>query len=434
MTPLRAVKGMNDVLPDEAASWHEVERLFAETARRYGYREVRTPYVEPTGLFVRAIGETTDVVEKEMYSFVHHDEKLTLRPEGTAGAARAYVEHQVHAKEPITKWWYAGPMFRAERPQRGRYRQFSQLGCEIYGDPGPGCDAEMIDMLVVFLRALGVPDLRVLVSSIGGAETRRSYREALVAYLEPKKAELSAESQRRLGTNPLRILDSKDEKDRAVVKAAPALHEFLTGEDRTHFERLRRYLDALGTPYEIDDRLVRGLDYYTRTLFEIKGATAKLGAGDTLVGGGRYDGMISDLGGPQAVPAIGFAAGIERLIIASEQAQAPRVVDAYVAPLGEEAHAPALVLARELRERGVATEADMRGGSLKSMLRRANALGARFALILGDAEVKGGTVQVKDLEGHAQETIARDTAPGVVAARAGIAPHAPAGLAPGVTS
>ncbi|HEY5240270.1 MAG TPA: histidine--tRNA ligase, partial [Polyangiaceae bacterium] len=310
MTAPRAVKGMNDVLPEEIGRWQRVEQIYARTMSLYGYREVRTPLVESTALFSRAIGEATDVVEKEMYSFEHHEEPLTLRPEGTAGAARAYIEHSVHAKEGVTRWWYGGAMFRAERPQRGRYRQFHQLGAELLGDPGPGCDAEMIDMLVQFLRELAIPDLQVLVNTLGGPKTREAYRDALVRYLTPKLSMLSEDSQRRLQTNPLRILDSKKDGDREAVKGAPTLQEFLAEEDRAHFDAVRRHLDALGTPYTVEDRLVRGLDYYTRTLFEIVGAREKLGAGSTLVGGGRYDFMVAGLGGPQ-VPAIGYAAGLE---------------------------------------------------------------------------------------------------------------------------
>jgi histidyl-tRNA synthetase len=416
MTPLRAVKGMNDVLPDEIGRWQRVEQAFARTMSLHGFREVRTPYVEPTGLFVRAIGETTDVVEKEMYSFVHHDEPLTLRPEGTAGSARAFIEHNVHAKEPVTRWWYSGAMFRGERPARGRYRQFYQLGAEIFGDPGPGADAEMIDMLVGFLNELRVPGVEVLVNSLGGRGTRAAYRDALVTYLTPKAGDLSADSQRRLHTNPLRILDSKDPRDRDAVKDAPTIQDFLDEGDREHFRKVRASLDALGTPYSVDPRLVRGLDYYTRTLFEIKGAHDKLGAGSTLVGGGRYDNMIADLGGPQ-VPAIGFAAGLERLLIASELEVPAGAVDALVAPLGEEAIGPALTLARALRLNGIRTEVDTRGSSLKSQLRRANTLGARVVLILGESELADDHVQVKDLAAHTQERLPRDQALRVVVDR-----------------
>jgi len=415
MTAPRAVKGMNDVLPEETGRWQRVEQIYARTMSLYGYREVRTPYVESTALFSRAIGEATDVVEKEMYSFVHHDEPLTLRPEGTAGAARAYIEHSIHAKEGVTRWWYGGPMFRAERPQRGRYRQFYQLGAELFGDAGPGCDAEMIDMLVQFLRELRIPDLQVLVNTLGGPKTRTLYRDALVQYLTPKFGLLSEDSRRRLETNPLRILDSKKEQDREAVVGAPTLHDFLDDDDRAHFHAVRKQLDALGTPYAVADRLVRGLDYYTRTLFEIVGAPEKLGAGSTLVGGGRYDFMIAGLGGPQ-VPAIGYAAGLERLLIASELEIPANVVDALVAPLGGGV-TEGLVLARDLRKSGIRCEVDTRGTSLKAQLRRANALGARMVLILGEDELTQGVVQVKDLDAHTQETMARDQAIRIVVDR-----------------
>ncbi len=416
MDPVRAVKGMNDVLPQESAQWQRVEAAFRRAFALYGFREVRTPIVEPTRLFVRAVGEGTDIVEKEMYSFRHHDEELTIRPEGTAGAARAYVEHKIANQEPVSRWYYLGPMFRAEKPQRGRYRQFSQAGAEIFGDPGPGCDAEMIEMLVSLLSSLGIPDLKVLINSIGGAETRPRYRDALKAFFEPNKSALSEESQRRLETNPLRILDSKDPRDKDASQGAPTILDYLSEDDKKHFDDLKRLLDALGVSYRVDPKLVRGLDYYTRTMFEIKGATAKLGAGDTLLGGGRYDGMIEDLGGPK-VPAIGFAAGLERLLIAAEPTGAEPVVDAFVAPLGEVAMGPALALARELRSRGVATEADTRGSSLKSQLRRANALGARVVLILGEGELGKNVVTLKDLAGHAQEEVPRSNAAAIVADR-----------------
>jgi histidyl-tRNA synthetase len=406
MNLLRAVKGMNDVLPGEMARVQRVERAFARTMELYGFGEVRTPLVEPTSLFVRAIGEATDVVEKEMYTFTHHDESLTLRPEGTAGAVRAYLEHGVPQAEPVTRWYYIGPMFRAERPQRGRYRQFWQAGAEVFGDAGPASDAEMIDLLVRFLREIGVPDARVMVNSLGDAAARERYRAALVDYLTPKTDRLSPYSQRRLTENPLRILDSKDPRDAEVLADAPSILEVLSAEDTAHFDAFRRHLDALGAPYEVAPRLVRGLDYYTRTLFEIKGATAKLGAGDTLVGGGRYDGMVADLGGP-SVPAIGFAAGIERLVIASDSPETKRSLDAFVAPLGDAGIAHCLVLARDLRAAGVSTELDGRKATLKAQLRRANAVGARFALIAGDDEVARGVVQVKDLARTQQETVAR---------------------------
>lgn len=406
-TPLvKAVKGMNDILPADIGRWQAVEGAFARSMQRLGYREIRTPYLEPTPLFVRAIGETTDVVEKEMYSFTHRDEPLTLRPEGTAGAVRAYVEHGVHNTEPVTRWYYHGPMFRAERPQRGRYRQFYQLGAECIGDAGPGCDAEMIDALVGFLQDIGIEKPDVFLNSIGSGDTRARYKEALTTALSPMKDKLSADSQRRLTTNPLRILDSKHPADAEAIATAPTILDFLSDADRAHWDELRRQLDALGTPYQVDPKLVRGLDYYTRTLFEIKGAYEKLGAGSTLLGGGRYDGMVKDLGGPE-VPAIGFAAGLERLLIASTLEVSASVVDVFVAPVGEGTQAPALVLGRDVRRAGLRCEVDTRKASMKAQLRRANALGARVCLILGDREVNEGVVEMKDLAGHVQEKVAR---------------------------
>lgn len=426
-TPVRAVKGMNDVLPGEIGRWHAVEAAFRSAMERLGYREVRTPHLEPTALFSRAIGEATDVVEKEMFSFDHRGEPLTLRPEGTAGVARAYVEHRVHDQEPVSRWYYAGPMFRAERPQRGRYRQFYQIGAECFGDAGPACDAEMIDTLVGFLRDIGIASPDVFVNSIGSAATRAAYKDELVAFLTPKLDTLSEDSKRRIGTNPLRILDSKNPKDIAAVEGAPTVLDFLTPEDRAHWDELRRQLDALGTPYQVDPKLVRGLDYYGRTLFEIKGAYDKLGAGSTLVGGGRYDGMIAELGGP-SVPAVGFAAGLERLLIASDREAPAGVVDVFVAPLGQAALTPALVLARDVRRAGLRCEVDTRQASMKSLLRRANVLGARIALIVGDREIADGVVEVKDLDARTQERVARaDVVAKVAAIAASPANVAPAG-------
>ncbi len=401
---------MNDVLPGEIDRWQRVEAAFRTAMERMAYREVRTPYVEATPLFVRTIGETTDVVEKEMYTFSHHDESLTLRPEGTAGAARAYVEHGVHNAEPVTRWYYLGPMFRAERPQRGRYRQFHQVGAECFGDDGPAVDAEMIDGLVGFLKDIGVGAPDVFLNSIGGKETRSRYRDALVAFFAPKKATLSADSQRRLETNPLRILDSKAPSDKAACEGAPTILEFLGADDRAHWDALRRHLDALGTRYQVDTSLVRGLDYYTRTLFEIKGAYDKLGAGSTLVGGGRYDGMIEELGGPH-VPAIGFAAGVERLLVASDLTTPAGVVDVLVAPIGDAAVDYALVLGRDVRAAGARCEVDTRKASVKAQLRRANTLGARVAVLVGDREVEGGVVEIKDLNARTQERVVRAEAP-----------------------
>lgn len=401
---LRAVKGMNDILPEEMGKWAHVERIFRQTLELSGFREVRTPVVEDTSLFVRSMGEVTDVVEKEMYSFSRHDDELTLRPEGTAGAARAFLEHKVHSKEPLTRWYYIGPMFRGERPARGRYRQFWQAGAELYGDAGPVSDAEVIDMLAHLFTALGVKKFDVVINSLGGAPSRARYRDALIAYLTPHKASLSAESQRRLDRNPFRVLDSKAEIDRKICEDAPSILESLDDDDRAHFDALRRHLDALGTRYVVDPRMVRGLDYYTRTLFEIKGEGGELGAQNTLCGGGRYDNLIGDLGGPKT-PCIGFAMGLERLLLATELPTEPRSNLVYVAPLGEAALPHALRLGRDLRARGVETIVDGKGQKIKNMLHRASALDARFAVLLGDSEIERGIVRVKDLRTEAQDDL-----------------------------
>ncbi|WP_437283474.1 histidine--tRNA ligase [Sorangium sp. So ce375] len=414
---LRAVRGMNDILPEEVERWHKLEGAFRLHAELHGYAEVRTPLLEPTELFRHQMGETTDVVEKEMYSFERHGDQLTVRPEGTAGAARAYVEHAVHAKEPVTRWYYLGAMFRGERPAKGRYRQFYQAGCELFGDPGPLCDAETIDLVAGFLQHIGIGEFVVHVNSLGGAGTRERYREALLAHYTPRKGELSEDSQRRLAKNPLRILDSKDQRDHEVSRDAPSILDLLDDADRAHWEGVRRCLDVLGVNYVVDRSLVRGLDYYTRTLFEVKATAGDLGAQSTLAGGGRYDGMVAGLGGP-SVPAIGFAMGMERLLTMMPGDAARRRPGCFLAPLGQAGADQALVLAKQLRALGVPVELDGRGGRLKAMLRRADALGARLCVILGDAEVERGVLQIKDLVAHVQEEIPLEGAARVLADRA----------------
>lgn len=425
---LRAVKGMNDILPEEIGRWHLLEGVLRRELELAGFREIRTPVLEPTELFVRSIGEATEIVEKQMFILERSGESLALRPEGTAGVARAYVGSSRQAKEAVSRLYYMGPMFRAEQPQRGRYRQFYQAGAEIFGDAGPGSDAELIDLLVGTLAKLRVGEVRVLVNSLGGKETRKRYREALGAYLTPRASSLSEHAQKRLADNPLRILDSKNPKDQEAVKGAPSILDLLEGEDRAHFEGLERALKALETPYVLTPSLVRGLDYYTRTLFEIQGLSSELGSQNALLGGGRYDGMVEELGGPK-VPAIGFAAGLERLLFAMPPADAKPSTDCFLAPLGEKAANAALVLGRELRARGIAAEADTRGGSLKSLLRRADSLGARVCLVLGDAELERGVVAVKDLAARSQEEVARPNVTERVSAI--LATPAPAVSAPG---
>ncbi len=421
---LRAVRGMNDILPDEARRWHRVEAVFRRTAELYGYGEIRTPLLEDTALFTRQIGETSDVVEKEMYSFERHGDRMTVRPEGTAGAARAFVEHGIAAKEPISRWYYLGPMFRGERPAKGRYRQFYQAGCELYGDPGPVADAEIIELVVRVLSELGIGATSVHLNSLGSGETRARYRDALAAYLEPKKASLSEDSQRRLEKNPLRILDSKDPRDLAAAEGAPSILEVLSEDDRKHFDGVCRALDALAIPYVVDTKLVRGLDYYTRTLFEVKATEADLGAQSTVCGGGRYDDMVESLGGPKT-PAIGFAMGIERLLVAMKASEAEKAQPpVYLAIIGSSALASGLALARELRDLGTQVIVDARDAKLKAMLKRADASGARHCVLIGEDETKNGTVTVKDLAAHAQDSVLYSGAARIIADRAAGVPFA----------
>ena len=400
MDLLRAVRGMNDILPEEGVRWQRLEAAFRRHAELHGYAEVRTPLLEHTALFRRQVGETTDIVEKEMYSFERHGDDLTVRPEGTAGAARAYVEHQVATREPVTRWYYLGPMFRGERPAKGRYRQFYQAGCEIYGDPGPLADAEIIDLCCGLFRDLGVGEVVVHVNSLGSGSTRERYRDALLAHFAPRRDTLSEDSQRRLEKNPLRILDSKDPKDREASQGAPSILDVLDEADRAHFDGLRRYLDALAVPYVVDPTLVRGLDYYTRTLFEVKAKTADLGAQNAICGGGRYDNMVKSLGGPD-VPAIGFAMGLERILLAMPEVPAspPRTV--ALLPLTPRGGEEALRMARDLRALGVRCEVDGRGGKLKAMLSRAERKGAALCVLLGE-EIERGVVAVKDLAARSQ--------------------------------
>ena len=401
------VKGMQDILPEEASRWQAVEQRFRRMATLHRFAEIRTPLLERTALFQHSTGETTEVVEKQMFTLLRDTESLSLRPEGTPSCARAFINETVYARQPVTRWYYMGPMFRAERPQRGRQRQFHQAGCEIYGDPGPACDAEMIDMLYQLLSELGIAGLKVSVNSLGNQETRRRYREALVGYFDPLATSLSPHAQERYRQNPLRVLDSKDPRDRAAAGNAPSIIDLLEPDDRVHWDGLLAGLNALGTPYQIDPRLVRGLDYYTRTTFEISATTGELGAQNALLGGGRYDDMIATLGGPET-PAIGFAVGLERILLATSGLVAHQPAWAAFAPWGEVALTRALLLAKRLRQAGLVAEVDGRGTSMKSMLRRANSAGARFCIVLGESEVARNVVQLKDLSLHQQEEVNED--------------------------
>ncbi|HJU21497.1 MAG TPA: histidine--tRNA ligase [Casimicrobiaceae bacterium] len=394
---LQAVRGMNDVLPDEALVWQRFDDTARNVFERYGYRHLRVPVVEPTPLYVRSIGEHTDVVEREMYTFEDklNGESLTLRPEATAGIVRAAIEHNLLHDRPL-RVWTGGPMFRHERPQKGRYRQFHQLDVEALGFPGPDVDAEQIVMLARLWRALGLAGIALSINSIGDAAERRVHREALIAHFERHANVLDENARRRLHANPLRILDSKYPPAQQAIAAAPRLLDHLGDASRAHFEGLQALLDEAGIAYTINARLVRGLDYYNRTVFEW--TTDALGAQGTVAGGGRYDGLFEQLGG-KPTPACGFAIGVERMILllqakAGEHASG---IDGYVVHAGERAGAIARRVAETLRDHGATIVVNAGGGSFKSQMKKADASGARLAIIVGDDEVGAGTVAIKQL-------------------------------------
>jgi len=393
-TRLQAVRGMNDVLPDEAERWLALESAVARWFARYGYRQIRTPLLEHTSLFRRAIGEATDIVEKEMYTFTDalNEESLTLRPEATASTVRAAIEHSLLHDGPW-RLWYLGPMYRHERPQKGRYREFHQFGAEALGYEGPDVDAELIVMCAALWRELGLEGIRLEINSIGSPEERARYRADLVRHLQAHEAQLDADARRRLHSNPLRVLDSKNPMVQEVVAGAPSLLAYLGEASRAHFEGLQRLLSAAGVDYRINAKLVRGLDYYNLTVFEW--ISDRLGAQGTVCGGGRYDGLFAQLGGKPA-PGVGFAAGVERLV--ALLGAAPRAVPhAYLLHQGEGTLEYALTLGEELRAAGFAAVMHAGGGGFKAQMKKADASGAALALIVGEDELAADAVTVKPL-------------------------------------
>lgn len=409
MKNLQAVRGMNDILPADSALWQYFEATVAKLLAGYGYQQIRLPIVEPTELFKRSIGEVTDIVEKEMYTFADRNgDSLTLRPEGTAGCVRAMLEHGLLGGGVSHKVWYTGPMFRHERPQKGRYRQFHQIGVETFNLTGPDIDAELIILSWRLWQQLGLDEAVTLeLNSLGSSEDRARYRDDLVAYLRARFEQLDEDSQRRLESNPLRVLDSKNQDTQALLADAPKLADYLNDEARAHFDGLRALLDAAGIPYTINPRLVRGLDYYGLTVFEW--VTDKLGAQGTVCAGGRYDGLVQQLGGKPA-PAVGFAMGIERLLLLIETldkvpAELARQVDVYLVTLGDGTQQAAIRLAEQLRD----ALPDLRlvvhcgGGSFKSQFKKADKSGALYALILGEAEAAAGQVGLKPLRGDGEQ-------------------------------
>ena len=402
---IAGVKGMNDVLPADVGRWHEMEAVAREVFALYGYREVRTPAVERAQLFARGVGEATDIVTKEMYVFEDKGEELlALRPEGTAGTVRAFIEHGAYVEGP-QKWFYLGPMFRRERPQKGRYRQFHQIGCEAFGVAEPFIDAEQIALLDDYFARLGVR-ARLELNTVGDRGCRPSYLADLKAYLSGRKAELCADCNDRIERNPLRVLDCKVEGCQPVLNAAPRLLDRLCEGCRAHFDRVKGALDALGVAYEVSPRLVRGLDYYVRTAYEF--TSDALGSQSAVAGGGRYDGLVETLGGPPT-PGIGFALGQERLAMILEQggrAAPARRPEVFFVSADAEGALEALRRGAELRKAGIACDLDARGGKLKAQFRQAERVGARYAVVLGANEVRSGQAKLKDLATREEAPVA----------------------------
>ena len=421
MASIKAIRGMNDILPAQTPLWQFFEAQVKSVFDQYGYQEIRMPIAEKTDLFCRSIGEATDVVEKEMYTFADRNgDNMTLRPEGTASCVRAAQEHGLTYNQ-VQRLWYHGPMFRYERPQKGRQRQFHQFGAEVYGLDGPDVDAELIIMTARLWRQLGLQDAVTLqLNTLGSSAARAAYRTDLVAFLQVNMASLDADSQRRVTTNPLRVLDSKDANTQALLDGAPDFYGYLDDESSVHFQRLRELLDAAGISYEVNPRLVRGLDYYCKTVFEW--VTDKLGAQGTVCGGGRYDGMIEQLGG-KSTPAVGWAMGVERMILLlQEMQQEPaglgQQADVYLAHMGEAATVRTMQLAEQLRTEisGLRLLWHCGGGSLKNQMKKADRCGAKLVLIMGEDELAQGQIQIKPLQGQGvQQSISLDQVSAYVA-------------------
>lgn len=401
MAKLQAIRGMNDLLPDQSPVWQFLESKVKLVLQSYGYAEVRTPVVEQTELFKRSIGEVTDIVEKEMYTFEDRNgDSLTLRPEGTASCVRAAEQHGLLYNQ-VQRFWYAGPMFRHERPQKGRYRQFHQIGAEAFGMLGPDIDAEVILMTARLWRELGIDgSVELQLNTLASSSARARFKADLVTFLEARKDQLDADSLRRLESNPLRILDSKDSGTQSLLDEAPSFDEYIDEESRSHFEQLCSLLDAAGVKYRLNPRLVRGLDYYGKTVFEW--VTTALGAQGTVCAGGRYDGLVEQLGG-RPTPAVGFAMGVERLVLLLEELKAVpdtarQLVDVYLIGVGDDNLAPAMAVAEQLRsEGGINVQLHCGGGSFKSQMKKADRSGAQLAVLMGSEEREAGEVSVKPL-------------------------------------
>ena len=402
-----APKGTKDLLPGQVHKWHYVEGKFADICRRYGFKEIRTPMFEHTEVFARGIGDTTDVVQKEMYTFNDHGNRsITLKPEGTSGAVRAFIEHKQYAEVQPTKYYYNTDCFRYEKPQSGRLRHFHQFGIEVFGTPNMMADAEVICLAHDFLTDLGITEIELRINSVGCPECRKKYREALKAYLLPHYEDLCGTCKERFERNPMRIIDCKSEICQAIVKDAPRMIDYLCDDCRNAFEDLKSNLTAMGIDFTIDPNIVRGLDYYTKTAFEF--VTTKIGAQGTVCGGGRYDHLVEELGGPP-IPGVGFGLGIERLLLLMEANNAyfpeENRVDAFIAVMGDAAKAFGLKLARELRAKGITAEMDTLARNIKGQFKYADRLNARYTLVIGDNELEKGVVSLKDMVKSEQREI-----------------------------
>lgn len=398
--------GMVDLLPGETEKWQHLESLVREVARRFHFQEIRTPILEPTEMIARGVGQLTDIVSKEMFAFDRGDDHYVLRPEGTASVCRAYIQHRLDQRGGAQRLFYIGPMFRAERPQKGRQRQFHQFGAEILGSADPIADAEVIAFMAEVYRLAGIKNTTLRLNSVGDPESRQAYKEALVAYFTPLADKLSEVSRTRLQNNPMRILDSKEPEDQKLVADAPSIHDYLNQDCLDHYEKVKQHLGALGIPYVEDHRLVRGLDYYTKTAFEL--TSPDLGSQDALGGGGRYDLLVEELGG-QPTPAVGFASGMERFLIACEALGIPMgtepKADVYIACHGDQARAWAVKAAQELREDGVSVMYDTVGRSVKAQMKEANREGARWTIVVGDSELEKGEFVLRNMAASEEQTL-----------------------------
>jgi histidyl-tRNA synthetase len=403
----KIIRGFHDILPGEIERWHFIENAAREVFESYGFNELRLPVIESTDIYCTGIGDTTDIVEKEMYTFDDRDgSSLTLRPEGTAGVVRSFIENSFYKKSPVSRFYYIGPMFRHERPQKGRYRGFNQIGCEFFGSANAAADAEIILMLWYFFQKIGFTDsVKIEINSIGDEESRNNFKTALVKYLTPLQEGLCDQCKRKLVTNPLRILDCKNKSCKDITKEAPKITDYLSDSSSLHFKMLIQILGELSVPYTINDKIVRGLDYYTETVFEF--TTDKLGSQNAVAAGGRYNNLVEKMGGP-STPATGFALGLERIVLLHEQISDEEfkfLTDVYIAWIGEDTFIPAMKIATDLRIRGKSVYIEHDSKSIKSQLKRANKLEAGYTVIIGEEELKSARITVRNMRESSEESI-----------------------------